>query len=79
MCLAVPMEVLSIEGDMAQVDQVGVKKTVNIMICDQRPEIGDFVIVHAGFAIRRIDALAAAESMAYLRQLAEAAEAEGEL
>ncbi len=79
MCLAVPMEILSIDGEMAVVDQAGVKKTVSLMVCDEPPQVGDFVIVHAGFAIRRIDPEAAEESMEYLRQIAAAAEAEGEL
>lgn len=69
MCLAVPMKVLSIDGDLAEVDQAGVRLKVNLMICDQRPELGDFVIVHAGFAIRRIDPDEAQESLRLFEEL----------
>jgi hydrogenase expression/formation protein HypC len=69
MCLAVPMEILEIKDDTALVDQAGVKTRVNLMICDEHPEVGDYVIVHAGFAIRRMDAQAAQESLATLNEL----------
>jgi len=69
MCLAVPMKVLSIDNDLAEVDQAGVRLKINLMICDQRPEVGDFVIVHAGFAIRRIDPDEAQESLRLLEEL----------
>lgn len=78
MCLAVPMEVISIEGDSAQVDQAGVKVRVNLMICDERPEVGDFVIVHAGFAIRRMSPEAARESIALFDDLLAAVDSAGQ-
>lgn len=55
MCLAVPMEIKSIEDNVAQVEIGGVKNEVRLDIIDEQPEVGDFVIVHAGFAIRRLD------------------------
>lgn len=73
MCLAIPMEVLEIKGDTALVDQAGVKTGVSLMICDEPPRVGDYVIVHAGFAIRRLDAQAAQESLSVLSEMVEAA------
>ncbi|MFP4168976.1 MAG: HypC/HybG/HupF family hydrogenase formation chaperone [Desulfonatronovibrionaceae bacterium] len=55
MCLAVPMEIKSIEDNVAQVEVGGVKNEVRLDIIDAEPQVGDFVIVHAGFAIRRLD------------------------
>lgn len=78
MCLAVPMEVLEIDGDTALVDQAGVRTRVSLMICDEPPQVGDYVIVHAGFAIRRLDADIARESMDYLQQLLDSAGQAGE-
>lgn len=54
MCLAVPMKVISIEENRAQVASGGVETQVSI---DLTPEaaVGDYVIVHAGFAIQRLD------------------------
>ncbi len=74
MCLAVPMEVLSIEGDLARVDQAGVKTRVSLMICDEPPQVGDYVIVHAGFAIHRLDPETAHESLSLLADLLAAAD-----
>jgi hydrogenase expression/formation protein HypC len=54
MCLAVPMKVVSIDANLAVVESQGIETTVSI---DLTPEaaLGDFVIVHAGFAIQRLD------------------------
>jgi len=55
MCLAVPMEVIEIDGQNARVGLGGVVRDIRLDILDERPEIGDYVIVHAGFALHRID------------------------
>ncbi len=55
MCLAVPMEITGIEDSVADVEIGGVKKQVRLDIIDEQPSVGDFVIVHAGFALRRLD------------------------
>lgn len=55
MCLAVPMEVMKIDGQNARVALGGVARDIRLDVVDQRPEVGDYVIVHAGFAIHRID------------------------
>jgi hydrogenase expression/formation protein HypC len=78
MCLAVPMEVLQIDGDMAEVEHGGVKMTVSLMVCDFPPQVGDYVIVHAGFAIRRVDPQEAQESLKLLTELVAAADSGGE-
>jgi len=56
MCLGVPMQVTSIsEDNSAVVEFGGTRLEVRLDIVDQRPEVGDYVIVHAGFAIHWID------------------------
>ena len=55
MCLAVPMEVIAINDKIADVDIGGVTRQVRLDLIDAAPALGDFVIVHAGFAIRRMD------------------------
>ncbi len=55
MCLAIPMEIKSIEDNVARVEVGGVKSQVRLDIIDEEPRVGDFVIVHAGFALRRLD------------------------
>ena len=53
MCLAIPGKILKIKGDVAEIDFNGIRKDVNIVMVDV--EIGDFVMVHAGFAIEKMD------------------------
>jgi hydrogenase expression/formation protein HypC len=55
MCLAIPMEVLTIDGQTAEVQVGGTRQTVRLDLISEFPEVGDFVIVHAGFALNRLD------------------------
>ena len=55
MCLAIPMEVLTIDGQSAEVQVGGTRQTVRLDLISEFPEVGDFVIVHAGFALTRLD------------------------
>lgn len=54
MCLAIPGKVISIDSAHTQVDIMGVLKEVNILLIDN-PRVGDKVMVHAGFAINKIE------------------------
>lgn len=53
MCLAIPGKILKIKGQIAEVDFDGIVKDINIAMVDVK--IGDFVMVHAGFAIEKMD------------------------
>ena len=57
MCLAVPMEIKSIDQDLniAYVEISGINRKVRLDIIDYPAKVGDYVIVHAGFALRRLD------------------------
>ncbi len=63
MCLAIPMEVVKIEHNRAWVSAGGTKREVRLDIVDEMPEVGDYVIVHAGFALHRIDEVTAEETL----------------
>ncbi len=69
MCLGVPMKVLSKEGDniIAEVD--GVQKEANITLLGEEVAVGDYVIVHAGFAISRLDEVYAEETLRLMREI----------
>ena len=54
MCLGVPGKVLSIDGLVAEVDFFGVTKQLRLDIVDAPVSVGDYVLNHVGFAIRRI-------------------------
>jgi hydrogenase expression/formation protein HypC len=69
MCLAIPSKIVKIEDDVGVIDVEGVKKEVSLFLIED-PRVGDFVLVHAGFAIEKIDEAEASESLKLLRELA---------
>ena len=69
MCLAIPSKVTHIENGMATIDVDGVQRSASLMLLDDIT-VGDYVIVHAGFAIQKLDEAAAAESIRLLREAA---------
>ncbi len=70
MCLAIPMEVIEVEGEIAKVDSRGMKKEVRLDIVDRIPKVGDFVIVHAGFAIHTMEKEEAQRSLELFDEMA---------
>ncbi len=54
MCLAVPAKISSIDDDYAYVENMGIRQKINIQLIGS-PNIGDYVLIHAGFAIEKID------------------------
>ena len=67
MCLAIPSQIVKIEDTIGTIDTDGVKRKVSLMLIDN-PRIGDWVIVHAGFAIHRIEESVAMESLRILKE-----------
>jgi hydrogenase expression/formation protein HypC len=67
MCLAVPMKVIKKEGDMGEVEVGGVKREVGLMLLDD-VAIGDWVIIHAGVAISKLNQSEAEETLKFLKQ-----------
>lgn len=76
MCVAYPGKVLTIENDHAQVDFTGSVVPVNISMVSVEP--GDYVLVHAGMAIQKVETEEAKEWIALFRDLEEASEMESE-
>ena len=54
MCLAFPAKVLQIEGDLATIERSGVKRSASLMLLPEA-KVGDYVLIHAGFAMQIID------------------------
>jgi hydrogenase maturation protease len=79
MCLAVPAEVISIEDQVAtcRVGEGDTTVTASLMILDDTIAPGDFLIIHAGFAIRKLDPVEARETLQILRDVIAAAEEAG--
>lgn len=70
MCLAVPMKVVKVEGDLGEVEIGGVKRQVSLQLLNE-VKIGDYLIVHAGYAIQKLDEKDAKETLTFLRKMAE--------
>lgn len=68
MCLAIPAKILEVKGDVAKVDfGEGVAREVNVMLVDAK--VGEYVLVHAGYAIEKLDRKAAEESLNMWREI----------
>ena len=70
MCLAIPALIMSIEGLMARAEVGGVARTISLALTPEA-QVGDYVLVHAGFAISIVDAQEAQETLRLLRELAD--------
>lgn len=75
MCLAVPVEIIHIDGDRAEVEISGVKCDISIQLTPEA-RVGDYVLLHTGYAISIIDAAQAEESLAIFKEMAEFDEAD---
>lgn len=71
MCLAIPSRITKIENEMAVIDVDGVQREASLLLLEDA-RVGDYVIVHAGFAIQKVDEAAARETLELLRRAAEA-------
>ncbi|MEW6719869.1 MAG: HypC/HybG/HupF family hydrogenase formation chaperone [Thermodesulfobacteriota bacterium] len=70
MCLAIPAKVLSIEGDNAMIELGGTQREASLMLLEG-VSVGDWVIVHAGFAIEKLSEEDAAQTFALLKEIME--------
>ncbi len=75
MCLAIPAKVTAIDGVGATVDIGGVTRQTSLMLTPEA-KVGDYVLIHTGFAINVIDEEEAQETMRILEEMAALAEAE---
>ncbi len=73
MCLAIPSRIVKIENQMATIDVDGVQRQAGLLLLENA-QVGDWVIVHAGFAIHKIDEGVAKETLELLRQAASVAD-----
>ncbi len=69
MCLAIPSMIVDIADNMATIDADGVQRKASLLLLDDA-RVGDYVIVHAGFAIKKVDEETAKESLRYLKEAA---------
>jgi hydrogenase expression/formation protein HypC len=73
MCLAIPALIKSIKGQQAVADIEGVTRDISIQLTPEA-KVGDYVLLHTGYAINIIDAAEAEETLKLLREMGEAVE-----
>lgn len=80
MCLGIPGEVIEIledRPDLAKVDVSGVKRAINIgLLADDPPEPGEWILIHVGFALSKIDEVEAKAALDFLEGIGQAYEDE---
>jgi hydrogenase expression/formation protein HypC len=76
MCLGIPGEVVELysdRADLAMVDVSGVRRAINIgLLEDEKIQPGDWVLIHVGFALSKIDEEEAAAALAFLQGIGQA-------
>jgi hydrogenase expression/formation protein HypC len=70
MCLGIPAKVVKVDKNIAEADVGGALRKISIELCLE-VSVGDYVLIHTGFAIQRMDEKEAEETLELLRQLAE--------
>jgi hydrogenase expression/formation protein HypC len=80
MCLGIPGEIVEFlpdSPDLAKVDVSGVRRVINIgLLADEKLETGDWVLIHVGFALSKIDEAEAAAALQFLEGIGQAYEDE---
>lgn len=74
MCIAIPSRIVTIADMTAIVDVYGARREVSLLLLPEAAKIDDYVLVHAGFAIQKVDSDAAAESLKLIKELIDATE-----
>jgi len=78
MCLAIPSKIIEIDNFRAMVDVYGARREINLMLMPEEVGIGDFVLVHAGFAIQKVEQELAHEALKVISAIIEDVESEAE-
>ena len=74
MCLAIPMQLVERDEGLGTVEIDGVRREVSLMLLEDA-RVGEYVLIHAGFAIGRVDEAEAKETLELLRQFGDVGEA----
>ncbi len=69
MCLAIPSKVIALKGNVATLETMGVQREASLDLMDESIEVGDFVLLHIGFVVGKIDTQQALESLALYEQM----------
>ena len=73
MCLAVPVKIVSMDGDEAETEIAGVRRRVSLVLTPEA-KVGDYVLLHTGYAIGVVDEAEAEETLKLLEEIASLSE-----
>jgi hydrogenase expression/formation protein HypC len=76
MCLGIPSKIIKIEESKAIVDVYGAQREISLLVLEEPVELGDYVIVHAGFAIQKLRPDVAKETLGYFNEYLQAMDQE---
>jgi hydrogenase expression/formation protein HypC len=68
MCLAIPSKIIEIRDSMATIDVYGAQRDVSLLLLEDNVHVGDYVLVHAGFAIQKLQEDDAEERLELFQQ-----------
>ena len=69
MCLAVPSKIIRINDLTATIDVMGARREISLMILPEEVNVGDYVLVHAGFAIQKVQEDVALDSLGLINEV----------
>lgn len=70
MCLSIPSKVIEIdENNIATVDTMGVKRQVTLDLISEKVEVGEYILIHVGFAMNKISVEEAEESLKIFKDI----------
>ncbi|CRF49603.1 [NiFe] hydrogenase metallocenter assembly protein HypC [Helicobacter heilmannii] len=69
MCLAIPSKIVALQGNVATLETLGVQRQASLDLMDEPLEVGDFVLLHVGFVVGKIDTNEALESLKLYAEL----------
>ena len=76
MCLAIPSKIVEVDNFRALVDVYGARREINLMLMPEEVGVGDYVLVHAGFAIQKVEQESAHEALTVISGIIEDMEKE---
>ena len=68
MCLGIPMKIVELNGRIGMAESSGIKRQVVLDLIED-PKVGDYVLIHAGFAIQKLDEKEAIETLGFLKEV----------
>ncbi|WP_104690851.1 HypC/HybG/HupF family hydrogenase formation chaperone [Helicobacter heilmannii] len=77
MCLAIPSKIVALQGNVAVLETMGVQREASLDLMDEPLEVGDFVLLHVGFVVGKIDTNEALESLKLYAELIAKMEQDG--